>query len=73
MNNYMIKPSIVDLLTKVDNRYSLVIVTSKRARQLIDGDDAQIKLEEASKPLTLAINELHEGKVIYESVAKGIK
>ena len=29
MNNSMINPSIVDLLQKVDNRYSLVVATSK--------------------------------------------
>ena len=37
MNNSMINPSIVDLLEKVDNRYSLVVATSKRARQIIEG------------------------------------
>ncbi|QGU95258.1 DNA-directed RNA polymerase subunit omega [Clostridium bovifaecis] len=73
MNNYMINPSIVDLLTKVDNRYSLVIVTSKRARQLIDGDEALVKIQDTIKPLTVAINEVNEEKVSYESVMKGIK
>lgn len=73
MNNYMINPSIVDLLEKVENRYSLVIVTSKRARQLIDGDEAKVKVENAFKPLTIAINEVNEGKVSYESTVKGIK
>ena len=34
----MISPSILSLLDKVDNRYSLVVVTSKRARQIIDGE-----------------------------------
>ena len=32
MNNSMINPSIVDLLEKVDDRYSLVIVTSKKSK-----------------------------------------
>ena len=31
MNNSMINPSIMDLLNKVDDRYSLVTITSKRA------------------------------------------
>lgn len=31
MNNSMINPSVVDLLKKVEDRYSLVIVTSRRA------------------------------------------
>ena len=57
MNNSMINPSITELLEKVEDRYSLVIVTSRRARQIIDG----------SKPLTstLAIHEVEEGTVSY--------
>ena len=30
----LVKPSVTDLLTKVDNRYTLVIMVSKRARQI---------------------------------------
>lgn len=73
MNNCMINPSIVDLLTKVDNRYSLVTVTSKRARQLIDGDEALVRINDAFKPLTIAINEINEDKVSYESLVEGLK
>lgn len=73
MNNYMINPSIVELLEKVDNRYSLAIVTSKRARQLIDGAEALVKTQDTIKPLTVAIKEVNEGKVTYKSVMKGTK
>lgn len=73
MNNSMINPAIVDLLDKVGNRYSLVTVTSKRARQLIDGDSVLININENVKPLTMAINEVNEGKVSYESLVEGIK
>ena len=73
MNNYMINPSIVDLLTKVDNRYSLVTVTSRRARQIIDGDEALVNVEDAYKPLTTAIHEVNAEKVSYESLVEGIK
>ena len=72
MTNSMINPPILDLLEKVDNRYSLVIVTSKRARQLIEGYPALLK-EDGLKPLTVAINEVNEGIVEYESVKEGIK
>ena len=72
MNNSMINPSIVDLLEKVDNRYSLVVITSKRARQLIDGERPLIEMN-STKPLTLAINEVHVGEITYESVKEGIK
>jgi len=33
----MIEPSINSLLEKVDSRYTLVVATAKRARQLTDG------------------------------------
>lgn len=66
MNNSMINPSVIDLLKKVEDRYSLVIVTSKRARQLIDGAK-RLSDVESKKPLTIAINEVYEGRVTYES------
>ncbi|MFL0247004.1 DNA-directed RNA polymerase subunit omega [Candidatus Clostridium stratigraminis] len=72
MVNSMINPSIVELLTKVDNRYSLVIITSKRARQIIDGSKPLIDTEN-SKPLTVAINELNNAAITYETVREGIK
>jgi len=72
MNNSMINPSIVELLEKVDNRYSLVTITSKRARQLIDGEAPLIDMN-STKPLTLAINEVNVGEITYESVKEGIK
>ncbi|WP_055071018.1 DNA-directed RNA polymerase subunit omega [Clostridium massiliamazoniense] len=67
MNNSMINPSIVDLLKKVDNRYSLVITSSKRARQIIDGSEITVKTS-SHKPLSIAVEEINEGSVTYESV-----
>ena len=74
MNNSMINPSIMDLLKKVDDRYSLVIVTSKRARQIRDGSDPMVATK-SKKPLTIAINEVNEGEVGYEPtpVKEGFK
>lgn len=72
MSNSMINPSLMELLKKVDNRYSLVIVTSKRARQLIEGDEVKTKID-SHKPLTIAINEVYEGSVQYENVKEGTK
>ena len=74
MNNSMINPSVVDLLKKVEDRYSLVIVTSKRARQIIDGSDPMVATK-SKKPLTIAINEVNEGEVGYEPtpVKEGFK
>lgn len=58
----MVKPSITELLKKVDNRFELVIATSKRARQLSIGDEPLTNKEEESK-VTLAADEIAEGKV----------
>lgn len=71
-SNSMISPSIVSLLEKVDNRYSLVVVTARRARQLIDGEEALVDID-SPKPVTIAINEIEDGKIVYESVRSGIK
>ena len=58
----MVKPSVQELLEKVDNRYRLVIVTAKRARQIASGDICMTRVKEKS-PVTLAANEVAEGKV----------
>ncbi|WP_426349280.1 DNA-directed RNA polymerase subunit omega [Alloiococcus sp. CFN-8] len=68
----MINPSIVDLLDKVDNRYSLVIVTSKRARQIIDGAE-KLTDTKSNKALTLAINEVNDNQISYETLKEGYK
>lgn len=72
MNNSMINPSVVDLLEKVHDRYSLVMLTSKRARQIIDGSMPQVNVD-SKKPLTIAINEVDQNAVEYEIIEEGIK
>jgi len=72
MNNSMINPSIVDLLTKVDNRYTLVTMTAKRARQLIEGEEPLVRVT-STKPVTIATNEINEGAITYETIKVGIK
>ena len=46
----------------VNSRYSIVMATSRRARQIIGGDDALVAGNE-DKPLSLAIEELNQGKI----------
>jgi DNA-directed RNA polymerase subunit omega len=72
MNDSMINPSIVQLLNKVDNRYSLITVTSKRARQIIEGAKPLINIE-SDKALTIAINEVDKGEITYKTMQEGIK
>lgn len=58
----IVKPSVPELLTKSKNRYELVIATSKRARQIANGDKPLTSVNEVSA-VTLAANEIAEGKV----------
>jgi len=58
----MVKPTVKDLLKKVDNRFALVVVTAKRARQIAKGDNVLVITDEEA-PVTIAANEIAEGKV----------
>ncbi len=58
----MVKPNVGELLTKAENRYELVIATARRARQIAAGAEAKTSAKEES-PVTLAANEIAEGKV----------
>lgn len=58
----MVKPTVNELLEKIDDRYQLVVVTSKRARQLAEGAEALTNKKEDSV-VTLAAQEIAEGKV----------
>ena len=58
----MVKPTVNELLEKVDVRYRLVVVTSKRARQLAEGAEPLTDKKEESF-VTLAAQEIAEGKV----------
>lgn len=71
----MLHPSYTDLMkvvnkdveegeTKIVNsRYSIVMATSKRARQIIDGDQPLVNVKNNAKSLSVAIQELNEGKL----------
>ena len=61
----MIYPPINELLDKVDCRYTLVVETAKRARQLVAGD-AKLTEKELEKPVSTAVQEILEEKVTYE-------
>ena len=58
----MVKPTVNELLDKVSDRYQLVLVTSKRARQLAEGAEPLTNKKEDSF-VTLAAQEIAEGKV----------
>jgi DNA-directed RNA polymerase subunit omega len=70
----MLHPSYSDLMAIVNSdvepgeqpviksRYSIVLATAKRARQLINGAEPLLECD-CSKPLSIAVKELYEGMV----------
>lgn len=70
----MIHPSYTDLMEVVNSevelgeqpvvqsRYSIVLATAKRARQIIDGSEPLVEAT-SHKPLSYAVAELYSGKV----------
>ncbi|MCC8029338.1 MAG: DNA-directed RNA polymerase subunit omega [Lachnospiraceae bacterium] len=72
----MIHPSYVELMKVVNkeadnigempvvnSRYSIVIASAKRARQIIAGAETNVKNAENKKPLSIAVEELYNEDV----------
>jgi len=47
----------------VNSRYSIVMVTAKRARQIIAGDEPMVDDYEGKKALSIAVDELNQSKI----------
>ena len=70
----MLHPSYSDLMEVVNSeveqgeqpvvqsRYSIVLATAKRARQIIAGDEPLVSVK-GKKPLSIAVDELYKGKI----------
>ncbi|PKM50650.1 MAG: DNA-directed RNA polymerase subunit omega [Firmicutes bacterium HGW-Firmicutes-7] len=68
----MLHPSYTDLMSTINernltkdqlvSRYSIVIATAKRARQIVDGDEPLIS-KKSPRPLSNAVWELYEGLI----------
>lgn len=59
----MARITVEDCLSKVDNRFELVLVSSKRARQLMVGDKEAMVDWENDKATVVALREIEEGLV----------
>ena len=56
-------PPVDKLVEKTGSRYALCIVVAKRARQLVDGSEPLIDNIKIDKPVSIAVNELYQGKI----------
>ncbi|HJG97552.1 MAG TPA: DNA-directed RNA polymerase subunit omega [Romboutsia timonensis] len=63
----MLKPSINEVLDKIDNRYYLVGTVAKRAREIIDGAEVYVstKNTDNNKPVTIATQEVADEKITF--------
>ena len=59
----MARITVEDCLDKVENRFELVMVSSKRARQIATGGKDPLGPEEGDKPTVLALRELAAGLI----------
>lgn len=68
----MLYPPISELEAITNSRYSLVIVTAKRARQLLENSEMN-KVELTDKPVKLAIQDIASGKVRCKTVVNPVE
>ena len=68
----LIKPTLESLMKRVDSKYRLVTLAAKRARQLTDGDKPLVDVD-TTKVVSIAMEEIDQGKITYEAPKAGIK
>lgn len=62
----LVKPTVVQLLDKAENRYRLAIATAKRARQISQGSQPMTETDDIS-PVSIAADEIEAGALkIYD-------
>ncbi len=66
------QPPLEELLKKVNEKYALVVLAAKRARQVMEGDPKLVE-SKSNKPVTIAMMEVAQGKVSFKRTKAGIK
>jgi len=62
----MARITVEDCLERVDNRFALVLLVAKRAKQLLKGDDSTVSVKD-NKYIVTALREVAAGNVYYEA------
>ena len=66
----MARVTVEDCLDNVSNRFELVMVASKRARQLATGGKDPMVHDESDKPTVIALREIAEGMITPDILAR---
>jgi DNA-directed RNA polymerase subunit omega len=72
----MRQPPIDRLIQRTDSKYALVVAAAKRARLITEGSaplTEKINNIDITKPVTQALEEIADGKLLFESPKSGIK
>ena len=62
----MARVTVQDAVEKIGNRFDLVLISSRRARQMQTGGKDALIPEENDKPTVIALREIEEGLVTQE-------
>ncbi|MGI6149408.1 MAG: DNA-directed RNA polymerase subunit omega [Limnochordia bacterium] len=61
-----------DMDLKGTSRYTVIVAAAKRARQILEGAKPLVK-HSSVKPVTIALEEINDGKVRWHHTKEGIK
>mgnify|MGYP000872374642 FL=1 len=64
----MARVTVEDALDQVGNRFDLILVAARRARQLANGGQEALVEEENDKPTVVALREIEKGLVTNETM-----
>jgi len=67
----VLKPSIDSLLKKVDSKYSLVVASARRARNIQADGPGEIVKNRAKKPVTMALEEILNNQLSFQRTREG--
>jgi DNA-directed RNA polymerase subunit omega len=68
----LLYPSVDLLRKKVDSKYTLAVMSAKRARDLIDGKPTLVPAEDTIKPISIATEEISEDLISYKRGADAV-
>jgi DNA-directed RNA polymerase subunit omega len=71
--NFMARITVEDCLEFVDNRFELVLVSSKRARQIATGGKDPLVAPENDKPTVIALREIEQGLINASILTKKVE
>jgi DNA-directed RNA polymerase subunit omega len=67
----LLKPSIDDLLKKVDSKYTLVVVAARRARNIQTNCSPENVKNRARKPVSMALDEILDDQLEFQRNRQG--